>query len=90
MTGFRVIARPNQGFSYYHAVEYRLDVADFEALLKPNETLYLDIEIHRCVDKAVFLLDEANNPKMHKKGTLFKSETRHDFKDQKPIDKQVD
>lgn len=90
LTGFRVIARPNQGFSFYHAVEYRLDAADIDTLLKPNETLYLDIELHRRVDKAVFLLDEANDPKMHKEGVLFKSETRHDFKDQQPIDKQVD
>ncbi len=90
LTGFRVIARPNQGFSFYHAVEYRFDAADIDTLLKPNETLYLDIELHRRIDKAVFLLDEANDPKMHKEGVLFKSETRHDFKDQQPIDKQVD
>ncbi|TDR76113.1 esterase/lipase family protein [Photobacterium lutimaris] len=89
LTGFRVIARPNQGFTYYHAVEYRVETADIDAFLKPNETLYLEVVLHRRVDQAVFLFDEASEPQMHKEGKLFKTETRHDFKGQKPINKPV-
>ncbi|WP_068334644.1 esterase/lipase family protein [Photobacterium jeanii] len=89
LTGFRIIARPDQGFSFYHPVEFRDETAEIDALLKPNETLYIEVVIHRRVDQAVFLFDEASNPQMHKKGKLIKTETRHNFKEQKPIDKPI-
>ncbi|MDV5167408.1 hypothetical protein [Photobacterium rosenbergii] len=90
LTGIRIIARPTQGFSFYHAVEYRFEQEEINTLLQPNETLYVSIEIQRRVDQAVFLLDEAGDPKLRKEGVIFKHETRHDFKNQKVINKQVD
>ena len=90
LTGFRVIARPDKGFAFYHAVEYHSDGADVNALLKPNETFYIEIVLHRCVDKNVFRFDNASDPKLHTEGVIFKSETRHSFKDEELSGVEVD
>lgn len=90
LTGFRIIARPSDGFAFYHAVEYHSDGVNINALLRPNETFYVEIQLHRCVDKNVFKLDNASTPKLHKEGIIFKSETRHSFKDEEPLKKEID
>jgi hypothetical protein len=60
--GFRIIARPAKegNFSYYYAAEYRAEADELEKILRPNETIYLEIVLHRHVDKEVFRLDEGN------------------------------
>lgn len=88
--GFRVIARPSQGFAFYHAVEYHSDGVDINSLLQPNETFYVEIVLHRCVDKNVFTFDNASAPQLHKEGLIFKSETRKSFKDEKPAGNEID
>ncbi len=90
LTGFRVIARPSDGFAFYHAVEYHSDDVDINSLLKPNEAFYVEITLHRCVDKNVFKFDNASDPKLRKEGFLFKSETRNLFKDEKPSGTEID
>lgn len=90
LTGFRVIARPNEGIAFYHAVEYHSDGVDINSLLRPNETFYVEIILHRCVDKNVFRFDTASDPKLNTEGVIFKSETRHSFKDEKPSGDEVD
>jgi triacylglycerol esterase/lipase EstA (alpha/beta hydrolase family) len=89
LSGFRVIARPSKGMSFYHAVEYRIDNAAIDSFLQPNETLYIEVVLRRRVDQGVFLFDEASDPKLRKEGVIFKSETRHDFTHQKPTGKEV-
>lgn len=79
LLGFRVIARPRAGYSYYsyyNAVEFRLGDIPLNAVLTPNETLYVDIEINRRVDEEVFRLDPA-------------ADGSQDFKDQEPSGKIV-
>lgn len=90
LTGFRVVARPDEGFSFYHAVEYCSDGVDINGLLKPNETFYVEIQLHRCVDKNAFRFDRADHPKLRTEGHILKKETRHDFKDEKPADEEID
>ncbi|WP_418642325.1 esterase/lipase family protein [Vibrio chaetopteri] len=89
LTGFRVIARPSEGFSFYHAVEYRVESSVVDSFLHPNETLYIEVELRRRVDQGVFFFDEASDPKLRKEGVIFKSETRYDFTHQKPTGKEV-
>lgn len=90
LTGFRVIARPSDGFAFYHAVEYHSDGAAMNALLRPNETFYVEIQLHRCVDKNVFGFDNPGDPKLRKEGLIFKSVTRRSFKDEKPSGEEID
>ena len=59
--GLRIVARPSSGFSYYCAAEFRSDGVDAKNILRPNETTYVDIKLHRFVDKNVFRLDPAKN-----------------------------
>lgn len=89
LTGFRVIARPAEGLSFYHSVEYRSDTIDIDNALRPNETFYVEIQLKRCVDKNVFRFDNAEDPKLRQQGLLIKSYTRHSFKDIKPSDDEI-
>ncbi len=68
--GIRVIARPRESsdprdrhFTYYRPVEFRTDGETLEGVLRPNETIYVDIEITRRVDKQVFRLDRGDTPR---------------------------
>ena len=55
--GFRVIARPTEGFVYYSPGEFRSEAISVTDLLKENETIYLDIELKRHVDKHTFVIE---------------------------------
>ena len=57
--GLRVVARPDEGFSYYCTAEFRSDGLSAESVLIPNQTTYVDIVLHRFVDKEVFRFEEA-------------------------------
>ncbi|ABM02125.1 phospholipase [Psychromonas ingrahamii 37] len=89
LTGFRVIARPADGFVFYHVVEYRANGLNINDLIKPNETFYVEIQLHRCVDKNVFRMDNASDPKLRKEGFLIKSETRHSFENLEPSKEEI-
>lgn len=52
--GFRVEARPSEGFSHYAMAEFRSDGLNVADILKANETLYVDIVLRRRVSKNVF------------------------------------
>jgi hypothetical protein len=66
--GLRVVARPAKGFSYYCFAEYRSDGVSANNILAPNETTYVDITLHRFVDKNVFRFDPAKNGPKNFKG----------------------
>ncbi len=89
LTGFRVIARPTEGFVFYHAVEYRPDDEAVNTCLKPNETFYIEIVLHRCVDENVYRFDNASSPQLTKSGIIIKTGTRHDFKEETPSHKLI-
>lgn len=87
LTGFRVIARPQSGFSHYHPVEYLVpDGTDLHDHVKPNETFYVDITLKRHVDKNVLQLDGSPH-KPFKRG--LRIDKRTDFKNTKPAKKDV-
>jgi hypothetical protein len=69
--GFRVVARPAEGFSYYAPGEFRSNDIPLEDLIRENETLLLDIELKRHVDINTFRLIPATDP-------------REDFKETEP------
>jgi hypothetical protein len=60
--GIRIVARPNKGFSYYNAVEYRSEGLAVEKVFAPNETTYIDVTLTRQVDKNVFRFAPASEP----------------------------
>ncbi len=57
--GIRVVARPQKGFSYYTAGEFRSEGILLEKIFIPNQTSLIDIELKRHVDENVFRLDAA-------------------------------
>lgn len=63
--GFRVTARPTNGFSYYCAAEFRSNGTPVSDVLTTNQTTYLDITLRRFVDKNVFRFDPASNKRIN-------------------------
>ena len=55
--GFRIVARPTEGFAYYSPGEYHSEEITASDLLRGNETLLLDIELKRHVDVNTFRID---------------------------------
>ncbi len=87
LTGFRVTARPTAGFVSYHTVEFRSDLIDINTTIKPNQTLYIEIELHRCIDRNVFGFDNAADIPLEKKGRKY---TRNSFEKTDPAGKCID
>ena len=75
--GFRVVARPKEGFAYYSPGEFHSDKLSVTDLLKPNETLLLDIVLKRHVDVNTFRLKPCDDPDK-------------DFKHEKPAHQDVE
>ena len=84
LTGFRVIGQPTDGFAFYHAVEFRMDAGMLATVLRPNETLYVEIVLRRCVDRNTFRFDSAEDPKLHRELLPLPHDTRRDFKHEEP------
>lgn len=59
--GIQVVARPEDGFSYYAAAEFRSEGLDVSAAMTPNETTYVEIQLRRRVDRNVFRLGPATD-----------------------------
>ena len=54
--GFRIQARPEAGddaLAYYKVLDFRSSVATFDKILRPNETVMIEVTLQRRVDKAV-------------------------------------
>jgi hypothetical protein len=60
MWGFQVVVRPEDGFSYYRAAEFRSEGLPVASVIAPNETTYVDVALNRCVDKNVFRFADAS------------------------------
>ena len=73
--GFRIVARPQMptpgatgrrakpGLAGYRELDYRSDLDALSRVLRPNETLMLDIQLRRLVDVAVFRADPGVTPR---------------------------
>jgi len=48
--GFRVVARPDNGFARYAPAEFHSDTMTLDAVIDPNVTTYVDIVLKRRVD----------------------------------------
>lgn len=59
--GFRVVARPDEGFACYVPVEFRAEAATIGTFVDPNTTLYLDITLRRHLDRETARLDPASD-----------------------------
>lgn len=73
LIGFRVIARPDSGFSYYSAAEFHSDKLTASQLINGNETVMVDIVLKRNVDTNTFkLVALQDDMKKSKKAKSFK------------------
>jgi len=75
--GIRVVARPENGFSYYRPAEFRSDGLALAEIVAPNQTTYVDVTLKRHVDKNVFRFAPGTDP-------------RKSFKDVKPNAGDID
>ena len=75
--GFRVIARPREGFVHYSPGEFRSEGISAADLLKGNETLLIDIKLKRHVDVNTFRMDHLGDK-------------RYNFKKEKPKGEDVE
>ncbi|BEU03666.1 phospholipase [Agarivorans sp. OAG1] len=61
--GLQVMARPNKGFSFYTNTQFRSEGLAIDEVCAANQTTYIDITIHRDVDKNVFRFASAKAPR---------------------------
>ena len=61
--GIQVNARPDKGFSYFHAGQFRSEGLAIDEVFAPNQTTYVDITLKRQVDKNVFRFSRADKPR---------------------------
>jgi hypothetical protein len=59
--GFRIVARPDQGFVHYLPCEFTASKEMLEKALHRNSTTLVDIQLQRVVHKNVFQLDKVIN-----------------------------
>jgi hypothetical protein len=64
--GVKVVARPNEGYAYYVAAEYRGSFSALRRHFQPNRTMMIDITLRRHVREGVFRLTQAINLNYHK------------------------
>ncbi len=60
--GFKVAARPAEGFAYYTVAEHQGTIAALKRYFEPNQTLMIEIELQRHVVEGVFRLTQNLSP----------------------------
>jgi hypothetical protein len=60
--GFRIVARPEAGLAFYRLLDFRSKVATISRILRPNETVMVEIVMQRQVDATVFRISSDLNP----------------------------
>lgn len=71
--GFRVVARPEAGpaaLAFYRPLDFRSDEDAVSGILRPNETLMVEIQLQRCVDARVFRIENTTKPSEIERGPL--------------------
>jgi hypothetical protein len=76
--GLRIVVRPEKGFSYYCAGEFRSEGFPVDKILVANETTYVDITMRRQIDKKAFTLVKASVKQGSFKGTKPSGKTVRD------------
>lgn len=65
--GFKIAARPSEGFAYYQAAEYQGTFSALKNYLEPNRTVMIDVILQRHVREGVFRLTIDHTPQEFKK-----------------------
>jgi len=63
--GFRLVARPEEGpkaLAFYHPIDWKSDEDAASKILRPNETLMVEIKLERRVDARVFRAERTLKP----------------------------
>ena len=63
--GLRILAQPGPGpdvLAFYDALEFRSSLPQLAKFLVPNQTLMIEVQMRRKVDKAVFRITDDLNP----------------------------
>jgi hypothetical protein len=63
--GFRLVSRPEQddrSLVYYRPIEFKSDEDSISDILRPNETLMIEIKLQRIVDATVFRVEGKLTP----------------------------
>lgn len=60
--GFRLLARPQQGLAFYRTLDFKSDFDTLAKVLRPNETMMVEIQLQRLVDATVFRLSNDLTP----------------------------
>lgn len=63
--GFKIQARPQDGFVYYSCAEFHSENIPIKSIAVPNQTVIIEIILKRNVDKQVFQLDPASEPRIN-------------------------
>ena len=64
--GFRLVARPQESeesLAFYRTLNFESNLAKLEKILRPNETVMIELQLRRWVDTAVFQLSNERDPK---------------------------
>jgi hypothetical protein len=56
--GFKIRARPDQGYAYYTVAEHRGTFTSLRKYFEPNRTMMLDVQLRRHVVEGVFRLTQ--------------------------------
>lgn len=59
--GFKISARPSEGFAYYLVCEHRGSYSEFDQYFKPNQTVMVEIVLQRHIRNEVFTLTQNMN-----------------------------
>ncbi len=62
--GFKIQARPQDGFVYYSCSEFHSENIPIESIVAPNQTIIIEIVLRRNVDKQVFRFDPASDSRV--------------------------
>lgn len=93
--GFRIVARPDEGFAFFKPAEFRSDMANFSQLLIANQTLMVEVTLQRRVAENTFLLVDAEaSSELRQKEKARKRLTKEEekqlsFKKRKPSDETL-
>ncbi len=69
--GIRIVARPDEGFAHYSPAEFHSKTIELEKILRPNQTVMIEVVLERKIAKNTFVLDKLE-------------EAKKDFKDRRP------
>ncbi len=63
--GIRITARPDQGFSRYVPAELRTDLDELKALVRPNQTVMIEVTLQRRISKSTFVVERLEEIERH-------------------------